>query len=179
MIISGIGSRETPSEILVLMTQIGSWAKKNQISIYSGHADGADWAFEQGAQDWCKVFLPWPSFNKHLISYSTKFCFELNEKSVEITKKFHPAFDKLTEAGMKLMCRNAYQILGGCLNSPVDLVICWTKDGKSTGGTGQALRIAEYYKIQIVNLYYQENVIKVKKIIEEIQWENEEERLKI
>jgi hypothetical protein len=32
------------------------------------------------------------------------------------------------------------------------MVVCWTKDGKSSGGTGQALRIAEYYSIPIFNL---------------------------
>ena len=161
------------------MTQIGVWAKKNQIAIYSGHADGADWAFEQGAQDWCKVFLPWQSFNKHLISDSIKMHHEIDEKVIEITKQFHPAFNKLGFPALKLMCRNAYQILGSFLDTPVDLVICWTKDGKATGGTGQALRIAEHYKIPIINLYYPEKVIEVRKIIEEEKWQNVEEKQKI
>ena len=179
MIIAGIGSRETPPDILALMTQIGAWAKKNQFLIYSGHADGADWAFEQGAQDFCGVFLPWNTFNKHLVSQATKYVLPPDEESIAITRKFHPAFDKLSEAALKMMCRNAHQVLGIYLNNPVDVVICWTKDGKATGGTGQALRIAEYYKIPIVNLYYPEKVVEIKKIIEEDIWQNEEEKQKI
>lgn len=180
MRIAGIGSRETPPDILALMTQIGAWAKKNQFEIYSGHAEGADWAFEQGAQKFCSVFLPWSQFNSHLISDSSKFIPDLdNPEVVELTKKFHPAFYRLSSAAIKLMCRNAYQVLGHYLDNPVDLVICWTKDGKASGGTGQALRIAKHYEIPIVNLYYPEKVIEVKKIIEETEWVKEEEKLKI
>jgi hypothetical protein len=50
------------------------------------------------------------------------------------------------------MNRNAMQILGEDGNTPVEMVVCWTKDGKASGGTGQALRIAEYYSIPIFNL---------------------------
>ena len=50
------------------------------------------------------------------------------------------------------MNRNAMQILGRWGDNPVDFVVCWTKDGKASGGTGHALRIAEYYNIPVFNL---------------------------
>lgn len=46
-----------------------------------------------------------------------------------------------------------YQVLGYDLKTPSDMVICWTKDGGASGGTGQALRIAKDYNIPIYNLY--------------------------
>ena len=46
-------------------------------------------------------------------------------------------------------------MLGPELMDPVNFIVCWTKDGKATGGTGQALRIAAdpAYAIPIFNLY--------------------------
>ena len=75
--------------------------------------------------------------------------------------KYHPAAAKLSDGAFKLHCRNAYQVLGSelgninCVVKPqrVSVVICWTSDGKNTGGTGQALRIAEDHKIPILNMY--------------------------
>ena len=53
----------------------------------------------------------------------------------------------------KLMARNCYQVLGEDLKSPVDMIICWTPDGKAAGGTGQALRIANDNDIPVFNLF--------------------------
>ena len=39
------------------------------------------------------------------------------------------------------------------LATPVNCVVCWTRDGKASGGTGQAMRFAEYLEIPIFNLY--------------------------
>lgn len=167
MKIAGIGSRETPKNILSLMTKIGAWCKKNQFSLYSGHADGADWAFEQGAQEYCTAFLPWKDFNNNLLSLSKKVIIQPTDKLIEITKEYHPAPYGLTQGVLQLMCRNACQILGEDLNSPVDVVICWTKNGRDSGGTGQAIRIAQDRKIPVVNLYWWNVRIETEKIITE------------
>jgi hypothetical protein len=53
----------------------------------------------------------------------------------------------------KLMARNMYQVLGQDLETPTSFIVCWTKDGKASGGTGQALRVAKKYNIPIFNLY--------------------------
>lgn len=46
-------------------------------------------------------------------------------------------------------------MLGPKLDSPVNFVVCWTSDGKASGGTGQALRIAAdpAYAIPVFNLF--------------------------
>ncbi len=165
MTITGIGSRETPANILQLMREIGAWARQNCYNVYSGHADGADWAFEIGAQEVCTAFLPWASFNSHLQSNAKKIIIEPNAELIELVYKFHPAAHKLTQGAMRLMCRNVCQILGEGLKSPTDIVICWTRDGKNSGGTGQAMRMADNYKIKIINLYHEKAVNEIKRII--------------
>lgn len=46
---AGIGSRQTPDDILELMHRIGSTLAINGFTLRSGGAVGADTAFEQGA----------------------------------------------------------------------------------------------------------------------------------
>ena len=48
-VIAGVGSRQTPQHVLGEMVSIGAWARNNKVYVRSGHADGADWAFELGA----------------------------------------------------------------------------------------------------------------------------------
>jgi hypothetical protein len=47
-------------------------------------------------------------------------------------------------------------VLGWDLSAPVDFIVCWTKDGKASGGTGQALRLAEDRGIVIENLFFED-----------------------
>lgn len=53
---------------------------------------------------------------------------------------------------VSLQARNAMQVLGPNLDRPADLVIAWTPGGLIEGGTGQALRMAEKYGIEVRNL---------------------------
>lgn len=156
IIITGIGSRETPQNILSEMTKIGEFCKQNNIYIRSGHADGADVAFEVGAQENCIVYLPWWGFNNKITSNAKKHVIKSDENVIKMTWKYHPYPSKLSPAAHKLMNRNVYQVLGEDLNSPSNAVICWTKDGKDSGGTGQAIRIAWDYKIPVYNMYFEE-----------------------
>ena len=43
-------------------------------------------------------------------------------------------------------------LLGEALDRPVDAVVCWTAGGRSEGGTGMAIRIAEDRGIPVFNL---------------------------
>jgi hypothetical protein len=151
-VIAGIGARVTPSEVMDMMTFIGVWCRENDIWVRSGHADGADWAFEVGAQEKCIAYLPWASFNAHLESKAQKPVMKPNCHTLKITEQFHPAFKKLTYNVLCLMCRNVNQVLGKDLNSPVSAVVCWTADGLDSGGTGQAIRIARHHKIPVLNM---------------------------
>ena len=161
---AGIGSRETPQDILDLMRTIGEYLAKKGYTLRSGGAGGADIAFEEGcdrAQGNKEIYLPWKGFNKS----PSEFYLQSNAKSKEaeeLAKKFHPAWNMLTPAARKLMARNGMQVLGPDLNTPVSFVVCWTKQiwapGKNVGGTGQALRIAYSRDIPILNLRSPETI---------------------
>jgi len=158
MIIAGIGSRETPITIIEEMIKIGYWCKENKFRVRSGHADGADYAFELGAEEYCDVYLPWKGFNDKLISVGQNLypndIIDIKSKLDKITNLIHPNPSSLTSGARLLMNRNVCQILGITVDDPVKYVVCWTADGGFTGGTGQALRIALKCDIPIFNMYY-------------------------
>lgn len=143
---AGIGSRYTPVEIQEKMTLIAERLSRHSYCLRSGGAPGADIAFQKGSTH-KQIFLPWAGFNGNKGAD-----FIVPKVNVEFVRKYHPKPNSLSEAGLKLMSRNSYQVLGLELNDPVEFVICWTKDGKASGGTGQALRIAKDYNIPIFNL---------------------------
>ena len=92
--------------------------------------------------------------------------FAVCEGAMEIAAEHHSAWQYLKRPIKMLMARNVYQVLGINLDQPSDFVICWTPDGctsrkeraKATGGTGQAISIADAYNIPIFNLQ-RENAI--------------------
>lgn len=155
-LIAGIGSRETPANILVEMFKIGEWCKANNITIRSGHAEGADWAFERGAQEACTVYLPWKGFNCKLSSKAKYIVPTYTKEVMDSVYKFHPKPDKLSHPVVKLMARNGVQVMGQDMKEPVDIVVCWTQFGKMVGGTSQALRIAQHYGIPVINMYHKQ-----------------------
>jgi hypothetical protein len=155
MIITGIGSRETPQNILAEMQKIGVHCKRNKVFVRSGHADGADYAFECGAQEYCIVYIPWRTFNSQLTMFGKPVVVHYTDKIRETVYKHHPRPDTLSFAVQKIMGRNAAQVLSEFLNVPSDYVVCWTKDGRDSGGTGQAIRIATANKIPVINMYHE------------------------
>lgn len=154
---AGIGSRETPLHILKQMSEIAEHLGKLNWTLRSGHADGADLAFEEGAkEEAAEIWLPWPNFNRHMPKYKChihKTIEDEDKEAFDSVTKYHPNPTRLSRGGLSLMARNYRQIVG--LNSSnSEFVICWTSDGKDNGGTGQALRIARDKNIPVYNLFY-------------------------
>lgn len=139
---AGIGSRETPKDFLNLFTAVAIFLEKRGCILRSGHAHGADEAFEKGAIN-SEIYIPWYGFN------GSNSALLPRGKSFEIAEKYHPRWDRLGQGAQKLMARNVYQVLGIDLKTPSKFVICWTPNGSGSGGTGQALRIAKDYNIPI------------------------------
>lgn len=157
---AGIGSRETPNDILDMMAKIAIYLQKEGYCLRSGGAMGADSAFERGAGHDKKIYLPWRGYNdKHGI-VST-----YNEKVVDIIRSVHPAFNRLSQGALKLHCRNVYQVLGENLNDPSKFVVCWTADGKLKGGTATAMRIAMNNDIPIFNLAIGSHYDRIMKVL--------------
>lgn len=146
---TGIGARKTPSGILLTMTSIARLLDRQGYTLRSGAADGADSAFEEGVSLITpEIYLPWENFGKS----KSKFTSPKHEAYL-IAEKYHPAWKKLSRAGQKLMARNVHQVLGWDMRTLSDFVVCWTADGKASGGTGQALRLAKACNIPIYNLF--------------------------
>lgn len=145
---AGIGSRETPKDICKKMTNIAKFLNKQDFILRSGGAPGADSAFESGAGNKKEIFLPYKGFNGNKSNR-----YHLSEEAFELAGKFHPAWNYCKDYARKFHARNCYQVLGENLDDPVQFVVCWTKNGKIAGGTGQALRIAESMNIPICNLF--------------------------
>lgn len=179
-IYAGIGSRETPVPILNVMRRFATAVAKDHI-LRTGGAPGADDAFFVGAKNWCishkvplesriEVFLPWDNFNGYKSSRGKYIYLNPPTGASLIAEKFHPNYNKLKDSNKKLMDRNSQQIMGRLLNDSVDFVVCYTSDGKASGGTGQALRIAEYKEIPIYNLFHKEAYFFCMEKIEEMDF---------
>ena len=145
---AGIGSRSTPTDVCDEMTDIAYRLDKLGYCLRSGGADGADTAFEKGATN-KEIFLPWDGFNGRKADDVSYIVPEYND---ELTERFHPNPGNLGKAAKLFMSRNANQVIGRYRNDPVDFILCWTKDGKDSGGTGQAIRIARSMKIPVFNV---------------------------
>lgn len=159
MTYAGIGSRETPEDILEMMTRIASDLEKKGYILNSGGAKGADSAFEKGVRNFR---------NKRIF-----FADDANNETNAIAKEIHPAPERLGQYAMKLMARNTYQVFGRNLDTPVDFVICWTKDGKEghgknrpCGGTGQAVEMASLKGIPVINLKNENAMDRIKELTE-------------
>ena len=96
-----------------------------------------------------EIYLPWKNFNGN----KSNLIFDDDIEAINIAKKYHPAYNGLSQGAKRLISRDSYQVLGKDLKTPSKYIICYT-DG--TGGTSQALRIAEDIQINIpiFNLYH-------------------------
>lgn len=156
MIYAGIGSRNSPPEILAQMETIARVAAVDGWLLRSGGADGADRAFESGCDDVGgskEIWLPWRGFNG---SKSELIFNQLPRDSVMralyIAASIHPAWSRCSWVAQRLHARNVLIILGSDFETPVDRVIAWTPEAQLVGGTATALRLAQQRSIEIVNL---------------------------
>lgn len=177
-----IGSRDTPEIQRLRFLRLGAIMASLGYVIYSGGARGMDDSAERGARLWLvhhdrqhdiahqlRIFLPRDGFDPggglpkryrregdHIFLLSD---LSMRDTARGMTKKFHPKSEKLSQYQAKLMDRNAFQVLDLDLETPVDMVICWTPDGcidgrqttRQTGGTGHALRISADHGVPIFN----------------------------
>ena len=145
---AGIGSRETPESVLGIFKNIATYLANRGFILRSGGAKGSDSAFEYGCDKvngLKEIYLPWKGFE----GSNSNLIVEEGEKAYEIAKKFHPYWHNLSQGARKLQARNSHQVLGEDLNTPSKFIICWTKNGSGSGGTGQAVRIAKHYNIPV------------------------------
>lgn len=136
------------------------------IGYRSGGALGADYiselayhtALDEGHENDIEIYVPNGYFRAEsskdnpLQSYHVIPNKDTYEYRKEIIKSIHPKPSALTSFAMALHCRNVNQLCGDDLESNVDAVVCWTKDGKTVGGTATAINLAGYLDIPVFNL---------------------------
>ena len=162
---AGIGSRETPADIIKVMNQIGFLMARNNVVCRTGAALGADQAFANGAAMGggdIVLALPWYSYEKEWIASLPAHLVEkvildpvADVDAMQSVRDHHPVYTdpkliamgkELKQGAYKLHARN-YLIL-----YTSNYVICWTTDGLDSGGTGQGIRFAEAMGNLVFNL---------------------------
>jgi len=158
---AGIGSRKAPKEVLEWMTALGQvlCGIHFKFVLRSGAAEGADTAFERGCdvvEGRKEIFVPWKGFNDHPSPFHV-----ITPEALSLAEEVYgDRWQYLSQGAKKLMARNCYQVLGQTLDDPVDFVVCWTPDGcereadrtRMTGGTGQAIALADRNGIPVFNV---------------------------
>lgn len=144
------------------MTEIAWALARRGWILRTGGAPGADQAFEHGVTvEQIEVYLPWPRFEGHA-GRAVKLM-RPTPAAYEVASRFHPEWPILTPGAQKLHARNVHQVLGHDLRTHSRFVICWTPDGSldgsggTSGGTGQALRIAKAHGVTVFNLAHPEH----------------------
>jgi hypothetical protein len=147
---TGVGSRTAPPKVLEQITKIGEFLAKYGWLLRSGAADGADSAFERGCDQALgakEIYLPWRDF-----SNSNSDLYRPSKEAFKIAESIHPIWEQLSYGAKCLHARNCHQVLGPDLNSPSDMLICWTPKGEVKGGTATAINLAIRWRISVYNL---------------------------
>lgn len=170
-IYTGVGSRETPPEIMEIMS-IGAYKLASAGFVgRSGSARGADTAFEIGHELFRKStgisrfesYLPWDGFNgltQDSIHVVSPVLASYN-RAKTIIQSIHPKYHRLSSDARMLHTRNVFQVLGANLDTPSTLLICWAKPRgvfSVQGGTNTAYQLALQNNAVILNLYHKDQL---------------------
>ena len=146
-IYAGIGSHKTPLAILEVMQNLGN--------VFARH----NWLLRSGFSDWVnqvnpeqvELFLPWPDYEQDSL-VAGNVVHTPSRIAYDIAAEYHPAWKKCNATARAMHARNVQIVLGVELTESVELVICWTPQGKLTGGTAMAMRVARAWGIEVRNL---------------------------
>jgi hypothetical protein len=156
LILTGVGSRETPHESLERISEISRKFSLLGLTLRSGGARGADEEFEDNWLSTKEIYLPKEGFRgrKGVVPVITK-------DHMRLAALVHPVWHKCSEEDRVFHCRNVCQVLGEQLDTPSDLLVCWTWNGRPVGGTGTAIRLARAYDIPVYNIYFEQDLRKL------------------
>lgn len=171
---SGIGSRETPLSIGVLMAKIAYKLAKLNYTLRSGGAHGADQFFEYGCdagQGKKEIYRPQREDNGNNIFRNIT---EVKQSLVVDNINY----DNLKTYTQLLFRRNINQVLGDSLENAYlksKFCIFWIKTSdiyrKYAGGTRIAVRCADRYNIPLFNLLNSDIHARFTNFIKDVKWE--------
>jgi hypothetical protein len=155
---TGIGSHETPDDILILMRRIGYIMAMKGVALRTGEADGADRAFYKGVVDANKihrvkfkneVFVADSPKEYHCVNDIVNiFSSDLMSTAPiqgfrETAVRIRGSWDNLSYFGAMRHIRNVAQVLGVDGNSPSRGMICWAKPVNPPKMTDTQIRYVE------------------------------------
>lgn len=146
---TGIGSRKAPTWALKIAERLALSLTTYGYTLRSGGADGMDSAFESGCDlvnGKKEIYLPWKHFNDNPSPLYT-----LESEVFKMAEYLHPNWNNLSDGAKKLHARNIYQITGFDWENFSKFVIYYSFPDK--GGTQQALRVANEFKIRTINIF--------------------------
>ncbi len=158
---AGIGSRETPGvsakypgRVCGSMRVIAQRLHEAGLTLRSGGAEGADESFEAGSTpDRSEVFIIRRGINGSRSQlYPRPETAHITAEAAKLAEFLHPKWSACGDYARQMHTRNMHQVLGARLDSPSRFIIAWTKDGRDTGGTGQAIRCGWHRGVPVVNL---------------------------
>lgn len=163
---AGIGSRNTPSDSLSILTQASQYIVYNHLlKLRSGHAVGADRACEIGADGFADIYLPWRNYG--IKPYKNDLGMEVMGETIlplyKNLSKFikiarfmcslvgRTPFDEMNRGVQLLMLRNVNQIIGHSLSNIEisKMVLCYSHD---IGGTSYAIMLARFLGVSVINI---------------------------
>lgn len=151
---TGIGSRETPLNVIKEFETLSSRLNSCGYILRSGGANGADSAFEKNAGDNKEIFLPWKNFNGNS---SSLYIDDENKNTLfDIARKLYPDWDIATHGVKLLHARNVQQVLGQIpgISQKSDFLICWSdRDPSQSRGSMFAINLAKMHNIKVYNFY--------------------------
>lgn len=182
---SGIGSRETPENVLSIMENAAYRLARMGFVLRSGKAAGADAAFQSGVQRYvntsnikffghlAEIYIPWKGFRGGdgliddwdlLPDVLDKQYPGHSEMRWEWVKEVHGGWEKLSQGARKLHERNVHQLFGQNLGNAYlnqsKFVLYYaleTKSGNPKGGTATAVNLAKKQGIRTLNLLHEKN----------------------
>lgn len=169
--VSVFSNENPPPEVVERAKQIAEILNNHEYTVRHDGLSPIAKTFEGIFSTRKELYLPWKNFNEQNSSFSYS-----TTQSMDIVKKFFPAFDKIKDSAKAFLSRGVRMILGQNLKSNTSLVIVWTEDGvedslhktAQTGFSGFPMGIAFSMYIPVINLQNANCVERVKKIVEPI-----------
>ena len=158
---TGVGSRETPSEIMDYMSSISWHLSDLGYVLRSGGADGADSAFQCNADpDNTEIWIPWSKFappiaGNYITITDAQYSFA---REFLLNNDILPWFDRMKQGAKKLHARNVFQIIGTSCK-PSEFCLYYAEEdnnGKVSGGTRTAVEVARLVGVPCYNFYFPE-----------------------
>ena len=133
---SGVGARKTPAAVQDHMRRIAVSLRDQGFVLRSGAGAAKE------------IFLPWAGFNGSSCGAVPPDM----DRAMGLAARHHPGWRNCNAASRAIHARNVCIVLGADLETPSEFLICWTADGRASGGTGQAVRVARAYGVPVIFL---------------------------